>query len=282
MGSRVLTIVLLSLPCGYSFAQGLMPSSAGSAALAYSDIVSRSGNVFAVNPSSLHTDSLADALASVSFTPFKGGLDNAAEYAAGIAYTLPNIATSVGLSFVRLGYEDLFSNETASLIVSHHFSPEKLRRASLGVRARYETIGFTSEYEKIHRLIVDFGGEMIFTDELAVGFMTLNLLGTSTSTVIEEESVPRTYSLGLEYSPHTIGLAIYTTLEKQTDRGLLTRFGVGYSPFSFMRVRAGVTSSFESYHFGFGVHTNGLIVEGAFVLYRHTGESLSVGLSYAW
>jgi hypothetical protein len=181
-----------------------------------------------------------------------------------------------------MGYEELFGNETASLTVSHHFSPEKLRRASLGARARYETIGFTSEYEKIHRIIVDFGGEMLFTDEFAVGFMTLNLLGTSTITLIEEEKVPRTYSLGVEYSPRSTGLSLFTTLEKQTERDLLARFGVGYSPFNFITLRAGVTSSFESFHFGFGVHTNGIIIDGAFVMYEETGESLSVGLSYAW
>lgn len=230
----------------------------------------------------MYSDSLTGGLASVSCTPFKGGLDKATEYAAGIAYTLSDITTSVGISFVKLGYEELFSNESSSLTISHHFSPEKLRRASLGARARYETIGFTSEYEKIHRFIVDFGGEMLFTDELAVGFMTLNLLGTSTNILIEEENIHRTYSLGIEYSPHTIGLAFYTTLEKQTKRDLLARFGVGYSPFSFITLRTGIPSSFESYHFGFGVHTNDITVDGAFVIYRHTGESLSVGLSYVW
>lgn len=259
-----------------------MPSSVGSASLAYSDIVSRSGNVFAVNPSSVHGDSLADAVGSVSFAPFKGGLDNAAEYAAGLSYTIPDIATSVGVSFVRLGYEELFSNETASLTLSHHFSTQKLRRASLGARAKYETIGFTSEYEMVHRIIVDFGGEMLFTDEFAVGFMTLNLLGASTTTLIEEEKVPRTYSLGVEYSPYSVGLSIYTTLEKQTERDLLARFGLRYSPFSFIALRAGVTSSFESYHFGFGVYTSGITIDGAFIMYKETGESLSVGLSYAW
>ncbi len=259
-----------------------MPSSVGSVSLAYSDIISRKGNVFAVNPSSVHGDSLTDGLASVSFAPFKGGLDNAAEYAAGLAYTLSDISTTVSISFVRLGYEELFSNETVSLNVSHHFSPEKLRRASLGARARYETIGFTAEYEKIHRFIVDFGGEMLFTDEFAVGFMTLNLLGASTSTVIEEEKVPRTYSLGVEYSPRNIGLSLFTTLEKQTERDLLARFGVGYSPFSIITLRGGVTSSFESYHFGFGVYTSGIRIDGAFAMYQETGESLSIGLSYVW
>lgn len=259
-----------------------MPTSVGSAALAYSDIVSRGGNVFAVNPSSVHTDSLGNGLGSVSYAPFKGGLDNAAEYAAGLAYTFSDVSTSVGVSFVRIGYEELFSDETASLTVSHHFSPEKLRRASLGARARYETIGFTSEYEKTHRIIVDFGGEMLFTDEFAVGFMTLNLLGASTSTEIEEEKVPRTYSLGVEYSPRNIGLSLYTTIEKQTERNLLARFGLGYSPFSFVALRGGITSSFESYHFGFGVYTSGIIVDGTFVMYKQTGESLSVGVSYAW
>ncbi|HEY6172032.1 MAG TPA: hypothetical protein VIX80_07235 [Candidatus Kapabacteria bacterium] len=280
--SSVLTIVLLSVICVHSFAQELKPPSVGSAALAYSDIVSRSGNVFAINPSSIHTDSITDALASVSFSPFKGGLGNAVEYGAGLSYTHSGISTSVGVSFVKLGYDELFSDQRASLSLSHHFSPEKLRRASLGARARFETIGFTSEYEKIHRFLIDFGGEMLFTDELAVGFMTLNLLGASTNTVIEEEKVPRTYSLGIEYSPRTTGLALYTTLEKQTERDLLARFGVGYSPFSFITLRTGITSAFESYHFGFGVHTNGIIVEGAFVMYSQTGESLSVGLSYAW
>ncbi len=259
-----------------------MPSSAGSVSLAYSDIISRSGNVFAINPSSVHSDSLTDALTSVSFSPFKGGLDHATEYAAGIAYTITDISTSIGVSFVRMGYEELFSNETASLTVSHHFSPEKLRRASLGARGRYETIGFASEYEKIHLIIVDFGGEMLFTDEFAVGFMTLNLLGASTSTYVEEEKLPRTYSLGVEYSPRETGLSLHTTLEKRSDRNLLARFGAGYTPFSFITLRAGVTSSFESYHFGFGVHTNGITVDAAFVMYQETGESLSVGLSYAW
>lgn len=278
----VLTIVLSSLLCSYSFAQGLKPSSVGSASLAYSDIISHSGNVFAVNPSSIHTDSITDGLASVSFSPFKGGLDNAAEYAAGMAYTLQGIATSIGVSFVKLGYEEFFSDQTASLTLAHHFVAEKLRRASLGLRARYEMVGFTSEYETTHRFIIDFGGEMLFTDEFSVGFMTLNLLGASTSTATEEEKVPHTYSLGVEYSPRTLGLALFVTLEKQTDRDLLARFGVGYSPFSFITVRSGVTSSFESYHFGFGVHTGGVVVDGAFVMYRHTGESVSVGLSYTW
>jgi len=259
-----------------------MPSSVGSASLAYSDIVSRGGNVFAINPSSVHSDSLTDALTAVTFSPFKGGLDNASEYAAGLAYTISHISTSIGVSFVRLGYEELFSDETASLTILHHFSPEKLRRASLGARARYETIGFTPEYEKIHRFIADFGGEMLFSDEFAVGFMTLNLLGASTSTMVEEEKVPRTYSLGVEYSPRSVGLSLYTTLEKQTERELLARFGVGYSPFSFITLRVGVTSLFESYHFGFGVRTSGITIDGAFVMYRETGESLSVGVSYAW
>lgn len=259
-----------------------MPSSAGSTSLAYSDIISRKGNVFAINPSSVHSDSLKNGVGAVSFAPFKGGLDNATEYAAGLSYTITDIATSIGVSFVRFGYEELFSNETASLTVSHHFSPEKLRRASLGARGRYETVGFTSEYEKIHRIIVDFGGEMLFTDEFAVGFMTLNLLGASTNTVIEEEKVPRAYSLGVEYSPRKTGLSLHTTLEKRTDRDLLARFGVSYSPFPFLALRTGATSSFESYHFGFGVNVSGIMLEGAFVMYEETGESLSVGMSYAW
>jgi hypothetical protein len=258
------------------------PLSAGSLSLAGADIISRQGNILSRNPASSHADSSNSGLAAIAFTPFKGGLENANEYAAGACYTIDGIASSIGVSFGRLGYKELYSNSVSSLTFSHHFSPEKMRRASLALRMRYEETGFTSEYEKLQRVFGDFGGEMIFTDEFSVGFTVLNLIGSTTITEVETEAAPKVYSLGVEYSPNAIDISAYTTIEKKEGRDLIGRFGLEYSPFSLVKLRAGTTSLFESYHFGFGVVTSGLLIEGASILYSETGVSASVGVSYAW
>lgn len=279
---RILSITLLSFLCTNSFGQGLIAVSSSSSALAKSDIVSPSGDVFAINPASSHTDSANRALVSLTYSSFIGGLSGASQYAAGAVFALPDISTSVGVSFVHFGFDDLIKNETMSLTLSHEITAAELRRSSIGLRARYETIGFTPEYETIDRLICDFGVEMFFTKEFAVGFSTLNLFGTSVYTQIEEEILPRTFALGVEYTPDSLGLSFNTKLEKQTDRGLLGRFGIAYHPFSFLTLRTGVTTAFRSYHFGFGVLTGGLLIEAAFGYALEIPETASIGVSYAW
>jgi hypothetical protein len=266
-----------------SLSQNLEAPSASGEALAFSNIASRSTDLFGINPTTNHGDSLHEVRAGAAFAPFRGGLTDASTLSAGFCYYSSEISSSLGLSFSRLGFQDLYSDQAAALSYTKEFPLAEGRKAYAGIRGRYERIAFTKDYEPIDLWLLDLGFQFAVTNEFYLGGSAQNLLGASFTAVNSSaEEIARVFSFGFSYYSHETDLVIHTAIEKQPDFPLIARFGAEYQPTKQIAIRAGTTSEFVSWHFGLGLDYEPVVFDAAILVHSATGISLSFGLSIRW
>jgi hypothetical protein len=266
-----------------SLSQNLIAPSASGDALAYSNIASVGADLFGLNPVSNRGDSLHQTTGGISYAPFRGGLTDATILSAGFCYYSSEATSSIGLSFSRLGFQDIFSDETAVLSLVKEFSLAEGRKAYAGIRGRYERVAFTNNYDPLDFWLFDLGFQLAVTNEFYLAGTAQDLLGANYTIVNSStEELPRIFSIGISYVPRDLGLSIYTSLEKQTEIPMFARFGVEYALTKQIALRAGTTSLFTDYRLGIGLIYDPIVFDAALLAHSETGISASFALSIGW
>ena len=235
-------------------AQNLLPSSARNESLGGADAAFGRSNFLSENPATGGNDSLSPLHLQTSYAPEYAHIQTANKLSAGIGYLSQPLSTLLSLSFSRLSYEDIFSDQVMLLGASHHFDLDSGRSASLGVRLRYESVSFTASYPTVHFFIADFGVQFSLTKEFSLGTYALNILGSKFTTVSgDKEEIERTFGIGVAYTPEETGLSLFTKLDKGSKSDLSAYFGAEYFPVGSLALRIGTTSEFTSVSGGIGL-----------------------------
>jgi len=249
-----LSFLLLPLAASRSYSQSLLPESPHSASLAQSVVASSEANSFASNPSQLRADSLHPFRAGLIYAPFVGGLKDASQSSAEGIYYSSYISSSIGIGVTELSYADLYSDLSIYGSLVRSFTLANNRKASVGVRLRYETLSTTPDYPKLHFLFADIGFTLDLTPDFSLGGTALNLLGAKYEvTGGEAENLDRRFLLGIAYHPPTIPIKIFTVLEEDAALPLTISFGAEYDPVTFLAVRLGTSTDTGNITTGIGI-----------------------------
>ena len=130
------------------------------------------------------------------------------------------ISSTVGVGVTGLSYTDLYSDLSVYASFAKSFTLANSRKASAGIRLRYETLGTTPNYPKLHFLLADIGFTLDLTPEFTLGGAALNLLGAKYEVVNgETEKLDRQFLIGVAYHPLQIPIKLLTSLEEDARRG---------------------------------------------------------------
>jgi hypothetical protein len=167
-------LLIISLLCTWHsiHAQALLPSSARGESLSNADAAFGGANVLSDNPSLAAHDSLAPLHLLTSYIPEYANIPTASQSSAAISYFSQPSSTSLSLSFSRLSYQEIFSDQTFMIAASHRFDLDSGREASVGLRLRYENVSFTPSYPTVNFFIADFGVQILLTKEFSLGAYT--------------------------------------------------------------------------------------------------------------
>jgi hypothetical protein len=266
-----------------SNAQSLLPESPVSASLSNSVIAVAEGNSFAVNPSQLRADSLHAFRAALSYSPFVGGLKDASQSAAEGIYYSEFISSSIGVGVTRLSFSDLYSDLSIYVSLARSFALANNRKASAGIRLRYETLATTPNYPKLHFFFADIGFTLDLTPEFSLGGAALNLLGTKYEIVSgETENLDRRFLIGVAYHPLALPIKLLTSLEEDASEPLAISFGAEYDPVTFLALRLGTSTITGNISTGIGIAYGNFSFDVGSRFDKALGSIFSFGASGAW
>src|SRR5579872_5677857 len=212
-------------------AQSLLPESPVSSSIANASVALPDGLSFALNPAQSRADSIHTIHAALAYTPFVGGLQSADQSAIEATYYSALTHLSFSLGATNLSYSDIYSDLAFNFSIQRTFDLAMSRHASTGIRLRYETLGTTPSYPKLHFLFVDLGFTLDLTKEFSLGGAALNLLGEKYDLVNSEtEKLVRRFLFGIVYHPERFPLKFLTSVEESSIESLALQFGAEYDP----------------------------------------------------
>ena len=287
-GLRVRPTVLLGLflfvfSTSRSNAQALLPESPLSASLAGSVIALPDANAFAFNPSQSRADSLHSLRAAIAYSPFVGGLNEALQSAAEGVYYSSFTGLSFGAGLTDLSFSDIYSDLSLYGSVAKSFALANQRKASAGIRLRYESLGTTPNYPTLHFLFFDIGFTLDLTREFTLGAAALNLLGAQYEVRNgEADKLDRRFIIGITYHPLEIPVKLFTSLEEDISQPLAFAFGAEYDPVPFLAVRLGTSTDTGNITTGIGIHYGNYSFDVGSRFDKALGSVFSFGASGAW
>ena len=265
------------------FSQSLLPESPVSSSLSNSIVALPSQIAFALNPAQSRADSLHPLHASLAYTPFAGGLKEASQGAAEAKFYSSFISSSLAIGVTNLSYSDLYSDLAFYASFAKSFDLANNRKASAGVRLRYESLGTTPDYPKLHFLFADLGFSLDLTPEFSLGGAALNLLGTKYQIVNGEmEKLVRRFLVGIAYQPAAIPVKLLTSLEEDPNQPLAFAFGAEYDPITFLALRLGVSTDTGDITTGIGINYSNISFDVGSRFDKALGSIFSFGASGAW
>ncbi len=274
---------LLLITSRRSNSQSLLPESPVSSSLANSVIGFSVAGAFAINPSQTRADSLYPFHAAVAYMPFVGGLKDANQSAAECIYYSSFIKSSLSVGVTNLSYGDIYSDLALSLVFAKSFDLANNRNASGGIRLRYESLGTTPNYPKLHFVFLDVGFTLDLTPEFSLGGVALNLLGSKYEvTNGETEKLDRRFLLGVAYHPLTIPIKLLTSVEENAVQSLSIAFGAEYDPAAFIALRIGTSTDTGNITTGIGINYGSLSFDVGSRFDKALGSIFSFGASGAW
>ncbi|MFI5262961.1 MAG: hypothetical protein ACHQM6_00440 [Candidatus Kapaibacterium sp.] len=278
-----LPLFLLPLLSARSRSQSLLPESPLSASLSNSIIALGDENSFSLNPSQSRADSLHPFRGALTYSPFVGGLKDASQSSAEGIYYSSYISSSIGIGVTGLSYSDLYSDLSVYASLARSFALANNRKASVGIRLRYETLSTTPNYPKLHFLFADIGLALDLTPEFTLGGTALNLLGAKYEIVNgETENLDRRFLLGIAYHPLTIPIKLLTSLEEDAALPLTIAFGAEYDPVPFLAVRLGTSTDTGNITTGIGIAYSNFSFDVGSRFDKALGSVFTFGASGAW
>jgi hypothetical protein len=278
-----LPIFLLLIFGPRSRAQSLLPESPVSASLSNAVTGLPGATLFALNPSQSRADSIHAFRAGLSYSPFVGGLKDANQSAVEGIYYSEFISTSIGAGATALSYGDLYSDLSVYASLAKSFALSNGRKANLGLRFRYETLGTTPNYPKLHFLLADLGFTLDLTNEFSLGGAALNLLGAKYTVVGgETEKLDRRFLVGLAYHPLAIPVKLLTSIEQEISQPLAIGFGAEYDPVPFLALRLGASTDTGNITTGIGILYSNFSFDAGSRFDKALGSIFSFGASGAW
>ena len=266
-----------------SNAQSLLPESSISSSLSNSIVGFPSEISFAFNPSQSRADSLHPLHASLNYTPFVGGLKDASQSSAEGIYYSSFINSSFAIGVTNLSFSSLYSDLTLYATLSKSFELTNNRKASVGIRLRYESLGTTPDYPKLHFLFADLGFTIDLTPEFTLGGTAINLLGTKYQiTSGDIEKLDRRFLVGIAYQPSAIPIKLLTSLEEDSNLPLAFEFGAEYDPITFLALRLGISTDTGNITTGIGINYSNFSFDVGSRFDRALGSIFSFGASAAW
>lgn len=272
-----------SLLSSIGFSQSLLPESPVSSSLGNSLIGLPSEISFTPNPSQCRADSLHPLHGAFAYTPFVGGLKDASLSAAEGIYYSQLIGSSIGVGAANLSYGDLYSDLVVYASLSKTFSLANNRQAFAGIRLRYETLGTTLDYPKLHFLFIDIGLGFNLTGEFTLGAAALNLLGAKYQVISSEtEKLARSFLLGIAYCPIAIPVKLLTSLEENPEQPLAFQFGAEFDPVGYLALRIGTSTDTGNITTGIGINYSNISFDVGSRFDKALGPVFSFGASGAW
>ena len=276
-------LLFLLLSGSWSNAQSLLPESPLSSSLAGSVIGLPNENSFALNPSQTRADSLHSFRAALAYTPFVGGLKDASQSAAEGVYNFSSVGLSVAGGVTDLSFSDLYSDLSVYTSLAKSFALANNRKASAGIRLRYESLSTTPNYPKLHFLFLDVGFTLDLTQEFTLGGAALNLLGNKYDVVNgETEKLDRRFLIGIAYHPLEIPIKLLTSLEEDAAQTLAIAFGAEYDPVTFLALRIGTSTDTGNITTGIGLMYGNFSFDAGSRFDKALGSVFSFGASGAW
>ena len=264
------------------FPQSLLPESSVTVSLSNANIALPSG-AFALNPSQTRADSLHQLHASLNYTPFVGGLKDASQSSAEGIYYSSFINSSLAIGVTNLAYNTIYSDLSIYASLARSFELSNNRNASAGIRLRYESIGTTPDYPKLHFLYADIGFTLDLTPEFTLGGAALNLLGTKYQiTNGDMEKLNRRFLFGIAYQPAEIPIKLLTSLDEDPNQPLAFNFGAEYDPVTFLALRFGISTDTGNITTGIGIRYGNISFDVGSRFDKALGSIFTFGASGAW
>ncbi len=278
---NILLFSLLASTPGFS--QSLLPESSVSSSLSNSIVGLPSEISFALNPSQSHADSLHPLHASVNYTPFVGGLKDASQSSAEGIYYSSFVNSSLAIGATNLSFSNLYSDLALYTTLSKSFELANNRKASAGIRVRYESLGTTPDYPKLHFLFADIGFTLDLTSEFSLGGSAINLLGTKYQIVNGDiEKLDRRFLFGIAYLPEALPIKLLTSLEEDAKQPLVFGFGAEYDPIAFLALRLGITTDTGNITTGVGIKYSNFSFDAGTRFDKALGSVFSFSAGGVW
>ena len=193
------------------------------------------------------------------------------------------IRSSFSAGVTNLSYGNIYSDLALSLSLAGSFELANNRKASAGLRLRYEILGTTPQYPKLRFLFIDVGFTFDLTSEFSLGGAALNLLGVKYEVASgAAENLERRFLLGIAYHPVEIPLKLLTSIDKSDNIPLSFQFGVEYDPTAFLAIRLGTSTDTGNITTGIGIFYGGLAFDVGSRFDKALGSIFSFGISGAW
>jgi hypothetical protein len=244
-------------------------------------VVALSGTTVAdINPAGCALDTLHPLLLDGAFAPFVADLENSTQIQGSAEYLFTPIQSTISLGFERYTYGVLFSDQTLSLSFAKGFDLLAEHRASVGARARYETLGFGGFYPGISSVIVDAGLQFAITAALNFGASATNLLGSHFLLPTgDREDLVRAFHAGFAYTPISSSITLLAAIESEHSQKPTGHFGSEYWIEKTIALRVGATSDPSTITTGLGIRYEHLYLDAA-VLYAPLVTTLSFGIAW--
>jgi hypothetical protein len=263
-------------------AQSLLPESPQSVSFSHANIAGRSYS-FALNPSQSGADSIKSLRAAIAYAPYIGGLQDANQSSAEGSWYSSFTDLSFTAGITTLSYEDIFSDLAVSAAITKTFILTNERKASAGIRLRYESLGSTANNPKLHFFIADLGFTIGLTQEFSIGAAALNILGAKYEiTSGEIERLDRRFFAGIGYHPKAIPLEIFTSVEENWQMPLAFQFGAAYDLLSYLVLRIGTSTDTGNLTTGIGLQYANFSFDASSRFDKALGSIFTFGASGAW
>ena len=175
-----------------------------------------------------------------------------------------------GINFQHFG-DKLYNENMVGFAVA-----KSSNRVSLGLKISY----FQAAIENLSvqkTMLTEFGVMAKLTSKIQIGFHAYNLTGAK---LFASQSVPTVLKLGVNFSP-TKQILLAAEVEKNLDfQVLITKFGLEYEISPNVFFRTGISSFYQTAHFGFGFVAKNFYFDYAASTHPALGLSHHVGLSY--
>ncbi len=153
--------------------------------------------------------------------------------------------SQVGFGISTYGY-DLYRENSFNISISKEISEDIF----LGISPVIRFVNIKN-YGNSAVFLLNFGFLTNIVKNLSFGFNLENL--TNSSYKNTDNQVPVIYNLGFAYKPFE-QIFISTSLEKEFDFPISAKFGVDYSPLTFLNLRIGAKTEPNSYSAGIGIN----------------------------
>jgi hypothetical protein len=265
------------------FTQSLLPEDPISSSLANSIIAGSDKISFALNPAQSRADSIHPFRAALAYTPFVGGLKEANQSAIEGTYFSSLAGISFSLNAANLSFSEIYSDLVFGLTVAKQFDLANNRKASTGIRLRYESLSTTPDYPTLDFVFVDLGFTLDLTKEFTLGGAALNLLGAKYEVVNNEsEKLEQRFLVGITYQPERFPIKIFTSVEESNIQSLSLQFGAEYIPVTFLALRIGTSTDTGNITTGIGINYSSISFDVGSRFDKALGPIFSFGASGEW